>query len=329
MDSLKEFLDTSTIHGLGYISSAPSKLSKVFWFLIVLAGFSCAFFLINSSYVDWQASPVATSISTRPISQLPFPTVTVCPPEGSNTALNYDLIRVQNVTFTEKDRKGLVNVTTQILIDKPSEDFVHLARSLLNEENILDLFETKPTYGYPLAYNEKDDKTASFEIWSSKLNGSYKTPGFGELFSCNETVQSLHFVLQLPLVVMKVADGAILDVQIELESNNDWTIQYREGVKYSKFFTSHDRKSWQDSESFCQKKGGHLASVKNIIDRDELLTGEITSKTWIGGTDRAIEDVWVWPDGTPLGEHKCSTIDGDFWKHCHQCNVVTIFVTRG
>ena len=30
MDSLKEFLETSTIHGLNYISSSPSKLSKGF-----------------------------------------------------------------------------------------------------------------------------------------------------------------------------------------------------------------------------------------------------------------------------------------------------------
>ena len=130
MDSLREFLETSTIHGLAHILSSPSKLSKGFWFFVVCFGFSTAFYLINSSYVDWQASPIATSISTHPISELDFPTVTVCPPESSNTALNYDLVRVQNVTLTEKDRKGLVNVTTQILIDKPSKDFVHLAKSL-------------------------------------------------------------------------------------------------------------------------------------------------------------------------------------------------------
>ena len=91
MDSLREFLETSTIHGLAHISSAPAKLSKVFWLFVVIFGFSFAFYLINDSYNDWQASPIATSISTHPISELDFPTVTVCPPEGPNTALNYDL----------------------------------------------------------------------------------------------------------------------------------------------------------------------------------------------------------------------------------------------
>ena len=96
---LKEFLETSTIHGLAFISTAPSKVSKLFWVMVVFFGFSTAFYLINSSYNDWQSSPIATSISTHPISELDFPTVTICPPEGSNTALNYDLARARNITL--------------------------------------------------------------------------------------------------------------------------------------------------------------------------------------------------------------------------------------
>ena len=139
MDSLKEFLESSTIHGLTYISSAPSKLSKLFWLLIVCIGFSLAIYLINSSYVDWQASPIATSITTHPISELDFPTVTVCPPEGSNTALNYDLMRARNISLSDEDRQGLVNLSKEMLIDKPSSEYVKLARKLINEENVLNV----------------------------------------------------------------------------------------------------------------------------------------------------------------------------------------------
>ena len=150
MESLKEFLESSTIHGLAYISSAPSLLSKAFWFLIVVTGFSLAFCLINSSYTDWQASPIATSITTHPISELDFPTITVCPPEGSNTALNYDLARARNITLSVRDREALINLTKAMLIDKESSDFVLLARSLVDEENILELFENKPGLTFPL-----------------------------------------------------------------------------------------------------------------------------------------------------------------------------------
>ena len=90
----------------------------------------------------------------------------------------------------------------------------------------------------------------------------------------------------------------VLDIQIEIKANNGWFVQYREGSKY---FIHQISYSWQDAENFCIEKGGHLASVKNIADRKELDASEIIKLTWIVGTDRAIEDVWVWPDGSQLG----------------------------
>ena len=33
-----------------------------------------------------------------------FPKVTICPPKGSNTLLNYDIIMAQNKTFSEDSR---------------------------------------------------------------------------------------------------------------------------------------------------------------------------------------------------------------------------------
>ena len=167
---LKEFLETSTIHGLAFISTAPSKVSKLFWVMVVFFGFSTAFYLINSSYNDWQSSPIATSISTHPISELDFPTVTVCPPEGSNTALNYDLMRARNITLTDKDRETLINLTKEMLIDKPSSDFVKLARSLTNEKNILNLFEKKPGFTAPLPYVSPSINKFGYEIWSELRN---------------------------------------------------------------------------------------------------------------------------------------------------------------
>ena len=170
MDSLKEFLEQSTIHGLVYISSAPSKFSKAFWFLIVLTGFSCAAYLINSSYADWQASPIATAISTHPISEVDFPTVTICPPDGSNTVLNYDLARARNITLREKDRQALINLTKEIFVVEPSFDFAELTEALLNEENILKLFANKPRYTYPLPFwnTYSDGLDSKFEIWTSQ-----------------------------------------------------------------------------------------------------------------------------------------------------------------
>ena len=88
-DVFKDFLENSTIHGLVYISTAKSFVAKSLWVIIVALGFGSAVYLIANSYAEWIESPVSTVVSTRPISDLEFPEVTVCPPKESNTALNY------------------------------------------------------------------------------------------------------------------------------------------------------------------------------------------------------------------------------------------------
>ena len=70
MKVFKEFLESSTIHGLGYISTSKTGLEKLTWASLVLTGFSLAAYLIVSSYIAMQDSPVSTSISTHPTSSL-------------------------------------------------------------------------------------------------------------------------------------------------------------------------------------------------------------------------------------------------------------------
>ena len=106
------FLESSTIHGLVHISTAKSTAAKAAWVTIVVACFAIAISMITSSYKDWQELPVSTTITTHPITELDFPTVTVCPPRGSNTAINHLLEKVKDVNFTENERKELLEVST-------------------------------------------------------------------------------------------------------------------------------------------------------------------------------------------------------------------------
>ena len=89
---LKEFLESSTIHGLVYISTTK-RLTRLFWILVVLSGFSFAGFLIFQSFQNWSESPIKTTVETRSIAGITFPKVLVCPPKGTFTDLNYDLMK--------------------------------------------------------------------------------------------------------------------------------------------------------------------------------------------------------------------------------------------
>ena len=73
---ISAFLESSTIHGLLQISRAKSGTAKLAWIAIVVACFGLAIHMITSSYKEWQESPVSTTITTHPITELEFPTVT-------------------------------------------------------------------------------------------------------------------------------------------------------------------------------------------------------------------------------------------------------------
>ena len=49
MDIFKEFLESSTIHGVSYISRSPKRLISVIWILVVIGGFTGAGYIIYQS----------------------------------------------------------------------------------------------------------------------------------------------------------------------------------------------------------------------------------------------------------------------------------------
>ena len=55
--------------------------------------------------------------------------------------------------------------------------------------------------------------------------------------------------------------------------------------------------SWDAAEEFCQKEGGHLASVTSESTND-YISKEKSRHLWIGGSDKENEGTWKWTDGS-------------------------------
>ena len=91
MEEVRTFFESSTIHGLVYISQTKRSV-KIFWILVVIAGFVGAGVLIFQSFDSWAESPEKTIIRTEPIQEVRFPKVIVCPHKNTFTNLNYDLM---------------------------------------------------------------------------------------------------------------------------------------------------------------------------------------------------------------------------------------------
>ena len=120
VNDVKEFLESSTIHGLSHIA-ANRRLVRLLWICVVIAGFTGAAVLINQSFSSWADSPITTSLETLPISGLEFPNVTVCPPRNSFTNLNLDIVRSSKIPLSQEQRKALSQQVSEVVFTSNME----------------------------------------------------------------------------------------------------------------------------------------------------------------------------------------------------------------
>ena len=133
MENVIHFLETSTIHGLNFIASS-GRILKVFWILVVTAGFVCSGILIYQAFQDWEESPIKTTVHTQRIQGVRFPKVTVCPPVNTYTNLNYDLVMTQNMTLDNETRNELTTYALEELANFQFWEVFH-NMSYFHEEN--------------------------------------------------------------------------------------------------------------------------------------------------------------------------------------------------
>ena len=117
---VKEFLESSTIHGLSYIA-ANRRLIRLFWICVVITGFIGAAVMIQQSFSSWAESPITTTINTLPIYELEFPNVTVCPPRNSFTNLNLDIVRSSKLSLSEGQRQALSEQVSEVVFTSNME----------------------------------------------------------------------------------------------------------------------------------------------------------------------------------------------------------------
>ena len=114
MEGIKNFLESVSIGGLGHISKTR-KYARLFWIIIVLFGNILAGSMIYESFLEWAENPIRTIIKTKPITELKFPNVTVCPPYNTFTDLNYDMMMVANKTLRRRTDKNFFNMLLSLL----------------------------------------------------------------------------------------------------------------------------------------------------------------------------------------------------------------------
>ena len=207
---LCEFLESSTIHGLVHISTSTSRIARAAWFVIVVACFAYAVNMISSSYKDWQESPVSTTITTHPITELEFPTVTVCPPRGSNTALNHLLEKVKDVNFTKEERQELLDISKEVFIEIPNKKYAKQMTEFLSVENMRSIANEQ-------ASMPEVDEQGMIILTSSEPQGSFS--------SLSNDFEKKRFTYKLKLpenIGEMVGEGKLV---ISVETKGSWNYE--------------------------------------------------------------------------------------------------------
>ena len=185
-----------------------------------------------------------------------FPTVTVCPPKETHTALNYDLMKNENKFLTKEDRNNL-QMSCNKFIESSHHHFINAMLETVNPSNLRTMYHGFQSV--PQAFMQKSFKTI---VWNKF--GSLATPSFGEKYdeSYYRDDTNFHVVLEYPEHFAEQVGNVSLVILLEVDIREDkgWRekVRFTEVPKY-KLYT--EKKSWVDAEAHCQKEGGHLASI--------------------------------------------------------------------
>ena len=180
-DNINEYFNTSTIHGIGYISKTKGFV-RLAWIFVIIAGFMAAGVLIKESFKSWSMSPVSISMETLPISELLFPKVTVCPPKNTYTNLNTDLINAEKFgDLDNKTRHDLLDFVFQIIHDGFYENLEHNSSFLKEENQYFNWYNGYSTIQFTIPGTKFIQLGG--QISTCSLNGSFSTYGFDEAFN--------------------------------------------------------------------------------------------------------------------------------------------------
>ena len=225
LSEAREFLEVSTIHGLVHISTGKTTLVRVCWALIVI---TCIFFgtsLISDAFESWEKTPIITTVNTQPIGKVTFPEITICPPRGSDTALNVDLRTALTAELEEPAREELVVGALEELHRDGAEKFIRQQNLFSPLSVIQDMYSG----GQQFDLSYIDPGMFYNDIWypdiwtldakmnkEGSLSGQFATPGYGKNITEDTLLPSLKVVFTA-FIPPQMFDPEIGDVTLVVD----------------------------------------------------------------------------------------------------------------
>ena len=264
MERVSAFLESSTIHGLNYISTTR-KYARLFWMLVVLAGFIGAGYMIQTSFQSWAESPIKTTVETLPISEIKFPKVTVCPPRNTFTDLNSDLMLAETFTLTEEMRDELLAYSWKVIDEHVfTDDF----DKFLEDDRYYNWY-----FGYSrmIRTDKNDNGKLTCRIETTATSGVVTTQYFGEQYQPSLVERKVDYqVLIFPPESVRNNSNVTLHLNLEKVSMTDLS----NGWDKTKVFPGSYLDAGLTSASFNFTPPG-VARV--LLNRDQIVEKDLTN----------------------------------------------------
>ena len=266
MEGVRTFLETSTIHGLSYISTTK-RLERLAWILIVIGGFTGAGVIIYQSFQSWDESPITTTIESLPIADINFPKITVCPPKNTYTALNYDLMMNVNLTLDNEIRDELENYALELLNFQLSDNVLKNTEMLHDDDRYYNWYHGFTKMQIP--YSNYNGKDIYYRVYTSALNGNISTHLFNKKFDPEMVDTNVFYAVshQIPDNIIN-NENVSLHVEIRKESLKDLS----DADSYDSFIFDHliDPDIKNISESYTPPETNKKVRITRNVASEDL-----------------------------------------------------------
>ena len=194
MEHIKTFLDTSTIHGLSWISSS-TRWPRLFWTLVVIGGFTGAGYIIYTSWYNWEQSPIKTTTETLPISELKFPNITVCPAKRPYLHLNEDFKDSEKINVPLNIRKELVDYAIETIQDAFFNETMKNLSKVEEIDRYYNWYNGYTDIRYP--YMDKSHNRLVYNIHTEAMSGNVSIQNLGNKFDSDKVDGNIKIDVQV------------------------------------------------------------------------------------------------------------------------------------
>ena len=215
--------------------------------------------------MSWNKSPISTLIETKPIEELKFPKVMVCPPQDTYTTLNYDLQKLDGVEMDDAARKELFNLVFMLYHEFHVNDTIESLDFLIEENRFQNWYKgiTKVTVPPPMNLMKSWNET-QFNINTSFSSGSIQTIGFRQPFEATNFVHNLNLSIKIVF-------------EYNLDAKNRESIssrRKRETKGFSKEGAIRDKveisKNWTEKKNWTEARRMNIKIHQVSLDRSPL-----------------------------------------------------------